>query len=108
MGCYATKGGGWSLHVGIAAEGRGASATGARERAICALNDSAAQAALERTRTPAVATAGDFGRGRQLVYRASGGALAADYKLAWIKLRRCAALAAMIAQPALAFALLGA
>jgi hypothetical protein len=36
---YSTKAGGWSIHVGIAAEG---STTSAHERAVCELNDSAA------------------------------------------------------------------
>jgi hypothetical protein len=39
---YSTKAGGWSIHVGIAAEGRCASTTSAHERAVCELNDSAA------------------------------------------------------------------
>jgi hypothetical protein len=39
---YATKAGGWSIHVGIAAEGKCANKTGAHERAVCELNDSAA------------------------------------------------------------------
>jgi hypothetical protein len=34
----ATKAGGWSIHVGIAAEGRCASTTSAHERAVCELN----------------------------------------------------------------------
>ena len=35
---YSTKAGGWSIHVGIAAEGRCASTTSAHERAVCELN----------------------------------------------------------------------
>ena len=33
---YSTKAGGWSIHVGIAAEG---STTSAHERVVCELND---------------------------------------------------------------------
>jgi len=68
VGCDATKASGWSIHVGIATEGRCASTTGTHER-----NDSAAQAALERAGTPAIATADDFGWGRQPTYRACAG-----------------------------------